>query len=184
VIAACGTCSGYVRHINNKEAACMECRTAKAVYSRAYRHAKNPEMKYHASKYDPVEHGTEKAYLREKRHGAPCPECEEAHVARVRSLLPCGTAAAYKRHRNSGEEACAACKRAHTDARTARNHAKNPDMKYYLPRNIGGAPCGTSAAYQRHWRRKETPCEVCQEGNRVRMREKYHAKKKLREGAA
>lgn len=40
------------------------------------------------------------------------------------SLKPCGTNAAYARHRNAGEEACRECKNAHADYINAWN-AKN-----------------------------------------------------------
>lgn len=62
---------------------------------------------------------------------------------------PCGTPAAYHRHRRNGEEACRPCK----DAINTRN-VKSP----YPPRV---AECGTASGADRHRRAGEEICERC-----------------------
>lgn len=73
-------------------------------------------------------------------------------------LQPCGTVAAFARHRNHGEEPCEPCKA----ARLAYDQARraNPPGPRVL------APCGTYAAYQRHRSNAEDPCEPCKQANR------------------
>lgn len=58
---------------------------------------------------------------------------------------PCGTKAAYNRHKRRGEDACQPCKEAKRLA----------DRK----------PCGTEAAYQRHRRNNEIACAACLEAH-------------------
>lgn len=68
-------------------------------------------------------------------------------------LKPCGTTAAYERHRRAGEEACDAC-------REARN---TYTRERYVPSARELHPCGTVAAYQRHLRRGEEACRPCKD---------------------
>lgn len=44
-------------------------------------------------------------------------------------------------------------------------------------------PCGTEAAYRRHYRRGEKPCAACREANRRASQARYEARKRM-EGAA
>lgn len=52
----------------------------------------------------------------------------------------------------------------------------------YRDRKRGGAPrtpqpCGTVAAYARHLRRGETPCDACRAANAERHRDLYRRRK-------
>lgn len=68
-------------------------------------------------------------------------------------LLPCGTIAAYARHRRAGEEPCKACRK----ARAAYTRAR------YVPSDRQPYPCGTPGAYQRHLRLGEETCQPCRD---------------------
>lgn len=68
-------------------------------------------------------------------------------------LQPCGTVAAYARHRRAGEEACEACRK----ARAAYTRSR------YVPSDRQLSPCGTTGAYQRHLRRGEETCQACRD---------------------
>lgn len=81
-----------------------------------------------------------------------------------REVQPCGTRAAYARHRVRGEVACRACKAAMAEYQRKRT------AKELSPRVL--KPCGTSAAYERHRKNGEEPCEPCVEANRVATRER------------
>lgn len=79
----------------------------------------------------------------------------------TRQLQPCGTSAAYRRHKRAGETPCEPCtvarreyNRRHEAARQARTPRK--------PRRL--APCGTANARERHRRRGEQ----CAECDRIR----------------
>lgn len=61
---------------------------------------------------------------------------------------PCGTSAAYHRHRRNGETPCDPCRKAHREKR-----ARERDNVMQ--------PCGTRAAARRHNRRGEPLCEKC-----------------------
>lgn len=77
-------------------------------------------------------------------------------MSAAQAVKPCGTRAAYKRHRRNGEEPCEACKKANT--------AENRDAQQRY--NEKRRPCGTSAAYRRHLRAGEEPCALCREAVR------------------
>jgi hypothetical protein len=71
-------------------------------------------------------------------------------------LKPCGTYAAYLRHRRHGEKACDACQEAQLVYRAEQRRklaAKKP------PRAL--KPCGTYGAFQRHVKRGEDPDQAC-----------------------
>ena len=75
-----------------------------------------------------------------------------------RVLQPCGTYAAYRRHRYNKEPACTAC----TDAAAEYELARQ--------RSIGIGPhdiaeCGTHSGYCRHIRLREPTCEPCREAH-------------------
>jgi hypothetical protein len=74
-------------------------------------------------------------------------------------LKPCGTAAAFTRHRRHGETPCDACREARRIYGTARKRAKGS-----RPRQRPA--CGTDGGYQRHRRDRETPCERCIQAHR------------------
>lgn len=67
-------------------------------------------------------------------------------------LRPCGTEAAYRRHRYNGEVPCDECRTAHT------NYLRDGPPK--LP-PLERDPCGTPGAYRRHLRRGEVTCRAC-----------------------
>lgn len=73
-------------------------------------------------------------------------------------LAPCGTNAAYSRHRVHDEKPCEACRTAHAVYMRSRAD-RRPDRSR--------KPCGTLAAYRRHIRNGEVPCEACTEANRI-----------------
>lgn len=84
-----------------------------------------------------------------------------------RPLQPCGTPAAYKRHRVRGEQACDACKAAENRAQQQR--------RGYVAKHVPRAPlqpCGTRAAYERHRTHGEKPCEACKAANSERSRQR------------
>jgi len=48
------------------------------------------------------------------------------------------------------------------------------------PRKIGRpvtAPCGTVAAYKRHTRNGDTPCQQCKEAWAAYQRQRYHSRR-------
>jgi hypothetical protein len=76
-------------------------------------------------------------------------------------LAPCGTPAAYDRHRRNGEDACDPCRLANTEQsrrQYARAHGKQP------PRDTGA--CGTYAGYQRHRKAGQSQCDACMAAQR------------------
>jgi hypothetical protein len=70
------------------------------------------------------------AWVRWDERGQPRPAPGAGASGRrgPRSLKPCGTPAAYTRHRRRGEQPCQACKRAHADhaAQRARERGTRP----------------------------------------------------------
>lgn len=66
-----------------------------------------------------------------------------------REVKPCGTRAAYYRHKRNGETPCQAC----VDAKRAADREtwhRRPDPS-----------CGSYGAYQRHLKAGEEPCDAC-----------------------
>lgn len=78
----------------------------------------------------------------------------------TRPLRPCGTYAAYMRHKKAGEPTCQPCR----DANAARQRGYRKTATG--PRKL--APCGTEAARQRHRRRGET-CHTCDDARTARI---------------
>ncbi|GAA3089598.1 hypothetical protein GCM10010530_14160 [Kribbella aluminosa] len=70
-----------------------------------------------------------------------CPECPPASlVPSTRPLQPCGTFAAYKRHRKAGETPCEACRAASAERSRRRYHDPQSGdrarkLKQYRERN-------------------------------------------------
>lgn len=77
-----------------------------------------------------------------------------------RELKPCGTVAAYERHRRRGEEVCEACR----EARRVYSNAQ------YVPRDRDRPPCGTTAGYHYHIRHGEQTCRACRDAWNARHR--------------
>jgi hypothetical protein len=81
--------------------------------------------------------GTQAALYRHRRDGEHCETCLQAERdraaeqrrtmrernPRVRKVQPCGTDAAYRRHKKAGEPACAPCVEAHRAAEATRRRA-------------------------------------------------------------
>ena len=75
-----------------------------------------------------------------------------------RTYKPCGTNAAYMRHKKNGEEPCEAC-----------CIARKAYMAPYRPKPKGPKPlmgCGTHAGYKRHIEQRTEPCEPCRAAKR------------------
>lgn len=77
-----------------------------------------------------------------------------------RQLRPCGTVAAYRRHRNHGETPCEACRAAVAAYSRAR----------YIPSTRQLAPHGTEAAYHRHYTYGQRPCLACVDAHAAYLR--------------
>lgn len=76
----------------------------------------------------------------------------------TRELKPCGTTAAYERHRSRGETPCEACRKANTEAKRARNCTPTPERRKPIAH-------GTYAGYRQHAYRGETPCAECRQAS-------------------
>jgi hypothetical protein len=79
----------------------------------------------------------------------------------VTPLARCGTRAAYMRHRRRGEQPCGPCRAANAAYLTGRRAAAREAKPARTPWQAGLAPCGTPAAYRRHHRHGEKPCQAC-----------------------
>lgn len=87
----------------------------------------------------------------------PTPETQhQARDGRKHHLAPCGTLAAYKRHKRMGEEACDPCKDANAVA-----VAKFRGGTTTGARRSKAAECGTYSGTIRHRRAGEQPCFAC-----------------------
>ena len=76
-----------------------------------------------------------------------------------REVKPCGTRAAYLRHRKAGEEPCGPCLEAMREANRRFSQSRTP-----RPRKVRVLkPCGTAAAYMRHKKAGEESCGPCRE---------------------
>ena len=75
-------------------------------------------------------------------------------------LKPCGTNAAYVRHRARGEQPCAECTLARREY-VAEQRRTNPNA-----RRRALAQCGTYSGAVRHYRLKEELCEPCVQARR------------------
>lgn len=75
------------------------------------------------------------------------------------TLRPCGTQAAYYRHRRRGETPCAGCRQAATDYEAdRRRRLGRPSRASWRP-----PACGTPAGYQYHRRLGEPTCRQCRD---------------------
>lgn len=81
----------------------------------------------------------------------------------MKTPKPCGTDAAYYRHRANGETPCRRCRLAHTVAERRRTGGKPRRLK----------PCGTEAAYRRHIANGEPTCRACCDAHAARCRPYY-----------
>lgn len=90
-------------------------------------------------------------------------------TAATRTLQPCGTEAAYQRHRRRGEQPCEPCAEARRAKKREWEHTSTPREELQ--------PCGTVAAYCRHQYRKEPIDSACQEAWRIYQRQWRHARR-------
>lgn len=92
-------------------------------------------------------------------------------------LKPCGTQAAYQRHRKRGETPCQPCVEAN---RAYMRKWRGGDLS---PREL--EPCGTRAAYMRHRRNDEEPCQACKDANNAATKNYpgFHAYQRARQRA-
>lgn len=86
---------------------------------------------------------------------------------RGQTVAPCGTEAAYQRHRRHKEDACAACLAAHAEHRRTHKASSIPGT------NRKPIAHGTAPGYQQHIYRSEKACQACIEAHRVQQRARY-----------
>ena len=82
-----------------------------------------------------------------------------------RELKPCGTYAAYERHRVYGEDPCELC----ADAMRARSRVLYARRKGGRVRRWGPPRCGTSSGWVKHMGDGTAPCDACREAHRLAM---------------
>jgi hypothetical protein len=80
---------------------------------------------------------------------------------------PCGTDAAYQRHRRNNEYPCDLCLAAHATK-----------VKKYKPPPKLPKRCGTDAAYQRHLRKGEKACKRCKKAHSKATSKRKRKKKR------
>lgn len=77
-----------------------------------------------------------------------------------RQLAPCGTNAAYQRHKRHGETPCPACREA-ARIQSAKQAGRNPRIR----RLFGPTGCGTRNGYRQHLANNEPACDPCRWAN-------------------
>lgn len=96
----------------------------------------------------------------------------EAPIRSKRQVAQCGTLSGYSKHRRDGEPACRPCREAANEyqrTRSQKNRGEKPQRSNRHTANL--QPCGTMAAYQRHKRDGEEPCQPCREAKRIASKE-------------
>ena len=96
--SGCGTPAGYMRHYRAREAACVRCLEAWRIYTRA-----------------------RKAEQRERERRGIVVRAVRDELA---GLQPCGTHAAFARHRVNGETPCDLCREAERTYQRARSRKR------------------------------------------------------------
>lgn len=89
------------------------------------------------------------------------------------ALKPCGTHAAYARHRARGEEPCQPC-------REAERSYQRGEVRSPRPADV----CGTRAGYQRHRYRREQACLACCDAAAEYVRQRREEQKRKRAASA
>lgn len=77
-----------------------------------------------------------------------------------RTLQPCGTHAAYQRHKRHGEPIDDACREA-ARTQSAKQAGRNPRIR----RHFGPTGCGTRNGYRKHLAANEPACDPCRWAN-------------------
>lgn len=99
-----------------------------------------------------------------------------------RELRPCGTDAAWQRHKHRGEQPCEACCEAHRRyVRTYFQDHYSPGAEHRFPQPAV-LDHGSISAYQRHQRRGEVPCAECKAAAAKYKRE-YNARRRAEQAA-
>lgn len=97
----------------------------------------------------------------------------------MRELKPCGTFAAYQRHRRHGEVPCEEC----WDAARARTRNYYRDHYGVFAKNRKALPPmaehGTAAAYCQHHRRGEKACQECRAAMTAYQRLRKQARREV-----
>lgn len=112
---------------------------------------------------------------------APKPKVKRAKRERKtysQSLAPCGTTAAFDRHRRKNEAPCEPCKEAkrkESAERRARIKAENQNNPLQPPQQR--SQCGTRAGANYHRDHGEQKCAPCLEAERAYNRAGYHRNK-------
>ena len=129
--------------------------------------------------------GTERGYNAHKSANEPaCQYCKSwkakhdaglvkvAPIKSKRQTAQCGTASGYAKHRRNSETACKPCRDAMNEYRRTKSQEgrkDNPKRNNQHTANL--KPHGTSAAFQRHKRAGEEPCQPCIEAKRIESAE-------------
>lgn len=103
--------------------------------------------------------------LQEGGARVPAQEGGERVSGRTHTAHPCGTMAAYRRHRRNNEQPCEACRFANSVYLRDYRRKRKQGAAVRTPK-----PCGTIAAYRRHLYKGEPPCEACRTASRERSR--------------
>lgn len=81
----------------------------------------------------------------------------------AKELQPCGTSAAYRRHKKRNEEPCDLCK----EAQKLKSRLHDEKRRDRIPNApFDESKCGTTAGYSQHKRHSVPPCESCLQANR------------------
>ncbi len=94
-----------------------------------------------------------------------------------RKLQPCGTDAAYQRHRWRDETPCVECQTAHSTDERRRTHRHGTEERF-------SAGCGTHGGWYRHLYAGEEPCQTCRDAhNAARRRWRVRDRRQMLRGS-
>ena len=195
----CGTAAGFARHKYHGEEPCQPCRTAHNVvnniYKKRHREKTAALMKCCGAPKDGGERAS-KYVWRHKRDGTPpcqpAKECRNAMDRKIYKARRCADDVNERRRERRGwtidpETQMPCCGAPLTEPEPTGKYVKRHEHRKTKPcreakecRNLrdrkGGRPplrpCGTWAAYRRHLRAGETPCEACREADTRRARKR------------
>lgn len=106
------------------------------------------------------------------------PRPRQASKTRSIEYRPCGTIAAYDRHRRAGETICEPCKEAkRIESKKRRDRDKTERENTPLKPAVTREQCGTRAGANYHRDHGEHKCGPCLEAQRAYNRETYHRNK-------
>ncbi|WP_035796387.1 hypothetical protein [Kitasatospora mediocidica] len=87
----------------------------------------------------------------------------------LKTLRPCGTSAAYARHRRHGETPCEPCRLANREAQRRLLDAEHDRLRPIKH--------GTTGGWHAHQYRREAACGACARAYRAYQRDRYAARK-------